>query len=102
MKYEDYVDLKYKPDKNDLICDFFVEPSGISLKKAAGGVAAVVPGHGGQVRANGQAAMPPSKPGTFRRPGAMPPLIPILPVMIASIWAQRTYCSPEAARPRQP
>jgi len=39
MKYEDYVDLKYSP-KNDLICDFFVEPLGISLKKAAGGVAA--------------------------------------------------------------
>lgn len=39
MKYEDYVDLKYSP-KNDLICDFFVEPSGISLKKAAGAVAA--------------------------------------------------------------
>jgi ribulose-bisphosphate carboxylase large chain len=40
MKYEDYVDLKYKPDKNDLICDFFVEPLGINLKKAAGAVAA--------------------------------------------------------------
>jgi ribulose-bisphosphate carboxylase large chain len=39
MKYEDYVDLKYAP-KNDLICDFFVEPLGISLKKAAGAVAA--------------------------------------------------------------
>jgi ribulose-bisphosphate carboxylase large chain len=39
MKYEDYVDLKYSP-KNDLICDFFVEPLGISLKKAAGAVAA--------------------------------------------------------------
>jgi len=39
MKYEDYVDLKCSP-KNDLICDFFVEPLGISLKKAAGAVAA--------------------------------------------------------------
>jgi ribulose-bisphosphate carboxylase large chain len=39
MKYGDYVDLKYSP-KNDLICDFFVEPLGISLKKAAGAVAA--------------------------------------------------------------
>lgn len=40
MKYEDFVDLKYKPSKNDLICDFFVEPNGITLKRAAGGVAA--------------------------------------------------------------
>lgn len=40
MKYEDYVDLKYKPDKSDLICEFSVEPLGISLKKAAGAVAA--------------------------------------------------------------
>lgn len=40
MKYEDYVELGYKPSKNDLICEFFVEPLGISLKKAAGGIAA--------------------------------------------------------------
>jgi len=40
MKYEDYVDLKYRPDKSDLICEFFIEPLGMSLKKAAGGVAA--------------------------------------------------------------
>lgn len=40
MKYIDFVDLKYKPRKTDLICDFFVEPKGITLKKAAGGVAA--------------------------------------------------------------
>jgi ribulose-bisphosphate carboxylase large chain len=40
MKYEDYVDLDYKPSKNDLICEFFVEPLEISLKKAAGAVAA--------------------------------------------------------------
>ena len=40
MKYEDYVDLGYKPNKNDLICHFFVEPSGINLKKVAGAVAA--------------------------------------------------------------
>ena len=40
MKYIDFVDLKYKPAKTDLICTFYVEPDGISLKEAAGGVAA--------------------------------------------------------------
>lgn len=40
MKYLDYVDLKYKPQKNDVVCDFFIEPFGISLREAAGGVAA--------------------------------------------------------------
>jgi len=36
-----YIDLKYKPDKNDLICLFRVEPSkGISLKQAVEDVAA--------------------------------------------------------------
>jgi len=40
MKYIDYVNLKYKPDKSDLICEFLIEPSGMSLKEAAGGVAA--------------------------------------------------------------
>jgi len=40
MKYEDYVNLKYEPKETDLICEFFVEPLGISLKGAAGGVAA--------------------------------------------------------------
>jgi ribulose-bisphosphate carboxylase large chain len=40
MKYIDYVDLKYRPDKSDLVCEFFVEPSGMSLKETAGGVAA--------------------------------------------------------------
>jgi ribulose-bisphosphate carboxylase large chain len=40
MRYEDYVNLNYKPNKDDLICEFFIEPDGISLKKAAGGVAA--------------------------------------------------------------
>ncbi len=40
MRYEDYVELDYKPIKDDLICEFFVEPLGISLKKAAGAVAA--------------------------------------------------------------
>jgi len=40
LKYIDFVDLKYKPAKTDLICTFYVEPDGISLKEAAGGVAA--------------------------------------------------------------
>lgn len=39
MRYIDYVNLKYKPGKNDLICEFYLEPSHISLKEAAGGVA---------------------------------------------------------------
>ena len=40
MKYIDFVDLKYKPAETDLICTFYVEPEDISLKEAAGGVAA--------------------------------------------------------------
>jgi ribulose-bisphosphate carboxylase large chain len=40
LKYIDFVDFKYKPTETDLICTFHVEPDGISLKEAAGGVAA--------------------------------------------------------------
>ena len=40
MKYLDFVDLSYKPKETDLICTFQVEPEGISLREAAGGVAA--------------------------------------------------------------
>ncbi len=40
LKYTDFVDLTYKPKETDLICTFTVEPDGISLKEAAGGVAA--------------------------------------------------------------
>ncbi len=40
MRYLDFVDLKYKPKENDLICTFHIEPQGTSLKDAAGGVAA--------------------------------------------------------------
>jgi len=40
MKYIDYVDLNYKPKKDDIICKFFIEPLGISIKEAAGAVAA--------------------------------------------------------------
>jgi ribulose-bisphosphate carboxylase large chain len=40
LKYLDFVDLTYKPKETDLICTFYVEPEGISLKEVAGGVAA--------------------------------------------------------------
>ncbi len=40
MKYLDFVDPTYKPKETDLICTFYLEPEGISLKEAAGGVAA--------------------------------------------------------------
>lgn len=40
MKYLDFIDLNYKPKETDLLCAFYVEPEGISLKEAAGGVAA--------------------------------------------------------------
>jgi len=40
MRYVDFVDASYQPKDNDVICGFFVEPQNISLKEAAGGVAA--------------------------------------------------------------
>jgi len=40
MKYVDFVDLGYKPEEDDLICDFYIEPKNINIKVAAGGVAA--------------------------------------------------------------
>ena len=40
MRYVDFVDLTYKPKETDLNCTFYVEPEGITLKEAAGGVAA--------------------------------------------------------------
>ena len=40
MKYIDFVNLSYRPKDDDLICDFYVEPEGIDVKMAAGGVAA--------------------------------------------------------------
>jgi ribulose-bisphosphate carboxylase large chain len=40
LRYVDFVDQSYKPKTTDLICDFYVEPEGISLTEAAGGVAA--------------------------------------------------------------
>ena len=40
MKEEDYIQLKYKPIGNDLVCLFRVEPAaGISMKKACANVA---------------------------------------------------------------
>lgn len=40
MKYLDFVDLTYKLKETDLICTFYIEPEGISIKEVAGGVAA--------------------------------------------------------------
>ncbi len=40
MKYIDFVDISYRPKKDDLICSFYVEPLGIDIEVAAGGVAA--------------------------------------------------------------
>jgi ribulose-bisphosphate carboxylase large chain len=40
LEYLDFVNLNYVPSSSDLLCTFFVEPKGISLKEAAGGVAA--------------------------------------------------------------
>jgi len=40
MRYIDFVDLKYKPAPNDVVCEFYVEPQGLSLEEAAGGIAA--------------------------------------------------------------
>ncbi len=40
MRYLDFIDLTYEPSETDVICDFHVEPLGISLEEAAGGVAA--------------------------------------------------------------
>lgn len=40
MKYIDFVDLSYTPKTTDVVCDFYVETDELSLKEAAGGVAA--------------------------------------------------------------
>jgi len=39
MKYIDYVDLKYHENKDDVICEFYIEPYRCSIKEAAGAVA---------------------------------------------------------------
>ena len=40
LKYTDFVDPTYKPKDSDLICTFTFEPEGITLKEAAGAIAA--------------------------------------------------------------
>ena len=40
MRYIDFVDLKYEPDVSELICEFYLDPQGLSLWEAAGGIAA--------------------------------------------------------------
>jgi ribulose-bisphosphate carboxylase large chain len=40
MRYIDFVDLRYEPLETEIICNFQVEPRGISIEEAAGGVAA--------------------------------------------------------------
>ena len=40
MKYIDFVNLRHKPRETDIICTFYVEPENITMKEAAGGVAA--------------------------------------------------------------
>jgi len=40
LEYLDFVNLTFTPNDSDLICTFYVEPKGISLNEAAGGVAA--------------------------------------------------------------
>lgn len=40
MKYTDFVDLTYEPQETDLICTFTLEPEGMDLREASGGIAA--------------------------------------------------------------
>jgi len=40
LRYIDFVNLDYTPKETDVICTFRIEPAGISMKEAAGGVAA--------------------------------------------------------------
>jgi ribulose-bisphosphate carboxylase large chain len=40
LRYIDFVNLDYTPKETDVICTFRIEPTGISMKEAAGGVAA--------------------------------------------------------------
>ena len=40
LKYIDFVNLRHKPKETDIICTFYVEPEDITMKEAAGGVAA--------------------------------------------------------------
>jgi ribulose-bisphosphate carboxylase large chain len=36
----DYIDLKYRPSSNDLRCEYYLEPNGMSIEKAAEHIAA--------------------------------------------------------------
>jgi ribulose-bisphosphate carboxylase large chain len=36
----DYINLKYKPKRKDLVCEFYVEPNGVSFEEAAENIAA--------------------------------------------------------------
>jgi len=40
LRYVDFVSLTYRPRETDVICTFQVEPEGVSMKEAAGAVAA--------------------------------------------------------------
>ena len=40
MKYIDFINFSYNPQEDDLICSFYLEPKGIDIEVAAGGVAA--------------------------------------------------------------
>jgi len=34
MKYIDFVDLSYEPREDEVVCDFYVEPEGLSIEEA--------------------------------------------------------------------
>jgi len=40
LRYVDFVDLNHKSKDTDVVCTFHVEPEGVSMQEAAGGVAA--------------------------------------------------------------
>ncbi|MFH1623442.1 MAG: type III ribulose-bisphosphate carboxylase [Candidatus Aenigmatarchaeota archaeon] len=40
MKYEDFIDSNYRPKSSDVVCEFHVEPLGVGMRHAAGGIAA--------------------------------------------------------------
>ncbi len=40
MRYVDFVNLNYEPCSNDLVCEFYIESDEVTLKEAAGAVAA--------------------------------------------------------------
>jgi ribulose-bisphosphate carboxylase large chain len=40
LKYLDFVNLGYEPKTSDLICSFYAEPENVTLKEAAGAIAA--------------------------------------------------------------